>query len=87
MQSMTINHAIDWQEIRSNLRVELNSIGYNPDLQKMLKNIDSMVTELSKLEVAARRNHSTIFTKEKVDQINKAIKHLQQFLLVAKLMK
>ena len=53
----------------------------------MLKNIDLMVTDLSKLEVSARRNHSTLFTKEKVDEINRAIKHLEQFLLVAKLMK
>ena len=84
---MNITHAIDWQTIRSKLRIELSCIGYNPDLNKMLKNIDTMVTDLSKLEVSARRNHSTLFTKEKVDEINQAIKHLEQFLLVAKLMK
>lgn len=84
---MTITYAIDWQQIRSKLRVEFSTIGYNPDLNKMLKNIDLMVTELSKLEVLARRNHSLLLTKEKVEEINKAIKHLEQFLLVAKLMK
>jgi hypothetical protein len=85
---MNIKHALDWQDIRSRLRTEMSAAGYNPDLNKMLKNIDSMVTELSKLEVHARRiGQATSLTKNKVEDINKAIKHLDQLTLMAKLMR
>jgi len=85
---MNIEHALDWQDVSSKLRTEMSAAGYNPDLNKMLRNIESMVTELSKLEVYARRiGHSTHITKNKVEEINKAIKHLEQLTLMSKLMR
>jgi Fic family protein len=84
---MKIEFAVDWQDVRSKLRTEITMSGYNPDLNKMLKNIDLMVTELSKLEVSARRIQSATFTKTKVDEINKAIDHLEKLALIAKLMR
>jgi hypothetical protein len=84
---MKIEVALDWQEVRDTIRTEIHLAGYNPDLNKMLKNVDLMVTELSKLEVSARRINSTTFTKTKVDEINKAIDHLEKLALIAKLMR
>lgn len=83
---MKIQYAIDFQDVGSNLRKSLREIGYNPDLQKMLRNIEIMVAELSKLEVIARRTHKTNITLDRIDQINKAINHLEKLILVAKLM-
>jgi hypothetical protein len=84
---MKIEYALDWQDVSSKLLSEMQSAGYNPDLKKMYNNISSMVTELSKLEVLARRSQKYSFTTEKVENINKAINHLEKLILIAKLMK
>jgi hypothetical protein len=83
---MKIKTSLDWEEVSKQLSIQMSSIGYNPDLRKMLKNIDVMISELSKLEVDARRIRKPEYTKEKVDSINKAIDHLEKLLLIAKLM-
>lgn len=83
---MKIQHAIDFQNISDSLRRDLRSIGYNPDLNRMYLNIEKMVSELSKLEVTARRNPKSHLTDERVREINKAIDHLEKLILTAKLM-
>ena len=52
----------------------------------MLKNIDAMVTEISKLEVIYRRATSKPALTEKLADANKAITHLEKLILMAKLM-
>ena len=84
---MKIETALDWQQVSAKLRIDLNSIGYNPDLQKMFNNLQLMVTELSKLEVNGRRLRSADFTKKEVDKINSAIDHLEKLILMGLLMK
>jgi predicted nuclease with TOPRIM domain len=83
---MKIKHAIDWNEVRIEIQSQMSKIGYNPDLKKMLKNIDNMVTELSKLEVSFRRTQKYSMLDDKVNEINKAINHLEKLILMAKLM-
>ena len=83
---VAINNSLDWNSEMYRLQLQIMNVGYNRDLQKMFNNISNMVTELSKLEVEARRIHKEEYTKEKVDEINKAIDHLEKLLLVAKLM-
>ena len=84
---MKIETALDWQEVSNQIRKDLNSIGYNPDLQKMFNNIQLMVTELSKLEVNGRRLRTTNYTQSQVEKINKAIDHLEKLILMGLLMK
>jgi hypothetical protein len=84
---MKIEQAIDWQEVKSSLLSQMKSIGYNPDFNKMIKNIDSMITELSKVEVEARRIRKSNMVKNQLDNINHAIDHLEKLLLMAQLMK
>ena len=83
---MKIETSLDWEDIQDSLNSQLESIGYNPDLRKMLKNIDVMVSQLSKLEVEARRTYKTTYSDIEKDKINKAIDHLEKLLLMAKLM-
>ena len=84
--AMKIETSLDWNEVETKLKDQLHSIGYTPDLEKMLKNIDNMVDELSKLEVQARRIHSSSITQEKVNKINQSIDHLEKLILIARLM-
>ena len=83
---MKIERALDWGEVSDNLRSQLGTIGYNPDLRKMYKNIDHMVSDLSKLEVSFRRSQKYYIIDDKVHEINKAIDHLEKLILMAKLM-
>lgn len=83
---MNIERAIDWNEVKIEIQSHMSKIGYNPDLKKMLTNIDNMVTELSKLEVSFRRTQKYSMLDDKVNEINKAINHLEKLILMAKLM-
>jgi len=84
---MEIQNSLDWQKINSDLSSQLSKVGYNPDLHKMLANITKMVSELSNLEVEARRSKSSLRTQVKVNDINKAINHLEKLILMATLMR
>jgi len=84
---MKIERALDWNKVSSDLSSQMNGIGYNPDLHRMHKNIDKMVTELSKLEVAIRRTGKFSMLDDKVAEINKSINHLEKLVLMANLMK
>ena len=84
---MKIERAIDWNQVSIELSTQMNGIGYNPDLHRMHKNIDKMVSELSKLEVNLRRTGKYSMLDDKVADINKAINHFEKLLLMANLMK
>ena len=83
---MKIESSLDWAIISSGLNSQLHKLDNNTDLIKMCKNIDSMVSTLSRLEVEARRTHIEHYIKPQVDKINKAISQLEKLLLIAKLM-
>ena len=83
---MKIERAIDWNKVSSDLSRQMNGIGYNPDLVRMHKNIDKMVTEVSKLEVNLRRTGKYNMLDDRVAEINKAINHLEKLVLMANLM-
>ena len=84
---MKITSSLDWDKIETQLRTQVNSLPYNPDLRRMLNNITTMVTELSKLEVETRRTQKFSYTEPQVIKINQAIDHLEKLLLMAELMK
>jgi hypothetical protein len=84
---MKIERALDWNKVSSDLSSQMNGIGYNPDLHRMHKNIDKMVTELSKLEVSFRRTQKFEMLNDRVADINTAINHLEKLVLMANLMK
>ena len=84
---MKIERALDWNKVSSDLSSQMNGIGYNPDLHRMYKNIDKMVTELSKLEVSFRRTQKFEMLNDRVADINTAINHLEKLVLMANLMK
>ena len=84
---MKIERAIDWNQVSIDLSSQMNGIGYNPDLVRMHRNLDKMVTELSKLEVNLRRTGKFEMLDDRVFEINKAINHFEKLLLMANLMK
>lgn len=83
---MEIKTALEGREVCDILRKDLKKIRYNPDLQKMLRNIESMVTEVSKLEVICRRANSRQILETPLKHLNESVSKLEKFILVAKLM-
>lgn len=83
---MQIQSSLDWNSVHSELRTQIGQVPFNPDLRRMLNNISNMVSELSQLEVEARRINKMSYTETKVVQINEAISRLEKLLLIAKLM-
>lgn len=83
---MKIERALDWDKVSNDLLMQLNTLRYNADLRLMLKNINGMVTDLSKLEVSFRRTRKYSIIEDKLSDINKAIDHLEKLILMAKLM-
>lgn len=84
---MKIQVSTDWQEVHRILRIEMQAVGYNHDLDKFVKNINNMVSDLSKIEVVARRTRNTSVYNQRLEEINNAIDRLQKLLLMARLLK
>ena len=83
---LIINSAIQGREVCDHLRVELTQISYNPDLKKMLKNIEKMVQELSRKEVICRQSKTKHSLVDPIAKINDSITHLSNLILMARLM-
>lgn len=83
---MEIESALQGREVCDGLRKDLRKIRYNPDLNKMFHNIEKMVTEISKLEVECRRSTHRFILDEPLANLNKAVHHLRNLILMAKLM-
>lgn len=83
---MKIEQAIDWNRVNGELRTQLSTIAYNPDLHRIQININTMVSDLSKLEVECRRRPHDSRLVAKVEEINQAIDRLEKLILMAKLM-
>jgi hypothetical protein len=79
---MEIKTLQDWNSIEQELRNQINLVDYNPDLHKMKRNIDTMIRELSKAEVEARRIKNLKYLQPKIDEVNQAINRLEKSILI-----
>jgi hypothetical protein len=77
--------AVEAQKIVDNLFRRLRELNYNPDLKKMMKNLEHLVTELSKAEVVARTNRAPGIAQRPREELAKAIHYADNMLLLAKL--
>lgn len=86
-KKVKITTASDWYTVKSLIRSQMNTIGYNRSLYSIYQNINTMVDTLSKLEINkhAKRNENLI--QEQIDKINSSIDILEKYLLMAMLMK
>jgi hypothetical protein len=75
--------AVEAQKIVDNLFRRLKELNYNPDLKKMIKNLDHLVTELSKAEVVARTNRAPGIAQKPKEELAKAIDYADKMLLLA----
>jgi hypothetical protein len=68
------------------LRSQLKTIRYNPDLRKMLKNIEQMVDELSSIEVKARQSKQPNLGDSLRVKLESAVDYLEKLILMMRLL-
>jgi hypothetical protein len=87
---MKVTNSLDWDQARNDLKSQLSQLSYNSDLRKMLRTIDNLVDELSRLEVEARQhgNRGSYQSRcdSKVVEINTAIDNLDKWITMALLL-
>lgn len=82
-----IASSLDWDLRRQELKAQIKELPYNPDLRKLLKNIDEMVDNLSRAEVFARRYKKSIEDLPEVKKVNDAIATLEKWIMLAALIR
>lgn len=80
---MEIKNSLDWQTTREKLNATVLKLPYDQSVRQMIRNIDLMVTELSKLEVTARRTKVTHYADAQVAKINEAITNIEKIIMIA----
>ena len=84
-----IQSSLDWQQLRQQLEQKIRHLDYKirEDLYIMLKNTDSMVTELSIEEIECRRKHKpTNKFLIKLDETNTMIADINKMITMGALL-
>jgi hypothetical protein len=81
-----VTSAIQGREKIDEVRKILRTLPFNPDLLKLLKNCESICTEVSKKEVLGRNSRQNYHTEKPLKDLNDAIDRLEKLILLAKLM-
>ena len=82
-----ITNSLEWDIYRIKLKNKILDLPYNPDLRKLLKNIDGMIETLSRLEVEARRTKNITRSDEQLQKINGAVDTLEKWIMMAELLR
>jgi hypothetical protein len=86
--AMHIKSSLDWAVAESELLASvraIKSINYDMQARKLIKNLQPLVTELSNLELLARRNKQKYIERDiaaKLEQINTEINSIEQWVLM-----
>lgn len=81
----TFTNTTEARDAIDKMRVELYRMRYNADLRRILKNLEEMVSEMSKLEVEARRTQCYDRVHSLGHKAFEAYSHMQHLMLIARL--
>jgi archaellum component FlaC len=84
---LEIKNSLDWPRVETEIRRLKKTVPmFEADIKRVSNYINSLVTELSQLEVKARSTRSRSVTDDcskKVAKINEELKQIQKFHLMA----
>jgi hypothetical protein len=84
---LEIKNSLDWPKVETEIRRLKKTVPmFEADIKRVSNYINSLVTELSQLEVKARSTRSRSVTDDcskKVAKINQELKQIQKFHLMA----
>lgn len=78
--------ALECRNILNRVERHLKQVDYNPDLHKIFKNLQEMVTDISKIEVECRRSKKYTLLEKPLKEFNDSVDRLEKLILIAKLM-
>lgn len=81
---VTINNSTEWNKLESSLLHKSADLKHGREIKKMIKNIHSDVTKLSKEEVEQRRGRSNK-VMALLEKVNTDIEMVTEYILVAAL--
>jgi hypothetical protein len=79
---MKIKNSLEWETVRRDLKQQILKLPYDTSIRQMLKNIDRMVDDLSRIEVEARRTKVSYYRNEKLSKVNEAIESLDKIIVI-----
>lgn len=80
-----IKSSLEWNDLETNLIRKAAGLAYEQDIRRMIGNIRTEVTELSRIEVLGRRGQKHL-VEEKLTKVNNDIELVEEYLLVAALL-
>jgi hypothetical protein len=83
---MKIKNSLEWENVRIDLKFQILKLPYDTSIRQMLRNIDVMVGELSKVEVEARRTKVSYYKDAQLTKVNEAIESLDKIIMIGILM-
>jgi hypothetical protein len=83
---MKIKNSLGWESVRYDLKLQIQQLPYDTSIRQMLKNIDRMVNDLSKIEVEARRTKVSYYKDAKLAEVNEAIDSLGKIIMIGLLL-
>jgi septation ring formation regulator EzrA len=79
-------YSFECRKILDRVKYQLKQVNYNPDLQKIYKNLEEMVTNISKIEVDCRRTKNSNMLEKPLQEFNDSVDRLEKLILLAKLL-
>ena len=79
---MKIKNSLGWESVRYDLKLQIQQLPYDTSIRQMLKNIDRMVNDLSKIEVEARRTKVSYYKDAQLTKVNEAIESLDKIIII-----
>lgn len=80
-----ITNSLEWNKLQDTLRHRARGLKHSRDVMKMIDNISSEITLLSKAEISARRGRHTEADTLLI-KINEDIELVEEYILVAALL-
>lgn len=67
------------------LKFQTKKIKFNPDIYLIVRNIELLISALSKKEVVVRQTKKTYLIDDELKELNDAFKYAEQLILIATL--
>lgn len=80
-----IQHSLDAITKIEKLKIQTKKIKFNPDTYIIIRNIEIMISDLSKKEVLSRQTKKTYILDQDILKLNEAFTYLEQLILIATL--
>lgn len=77
--------ALECRVTMDRIKRNLSQIKYNPDLHKIYRNIEQMVSKISIIEVDCRRRKNYSELVEPIKNFTESVDRLEKLILIAKL--